>query len=316
MQNILIPDNSQLGQDIIVELTIDILEAEQQFFPNVHWTIPELSRSSSIRRNLTTIYNMVITLLKDANLCRTPRSYDKTYNLVDSDGFNQAPATVGGHTFLVISIVDKVLPILFPSTINSTMYGYTYREIIEAICRHDLPENIIGDIPDNGERNDQELAITEELYQKEYSEYCTWNDIGVERNTLNLLDQTSEKNTFLGRVIYLADKISAILETLSYDLANQADPSIRKPMMHINSKNASKNDVREMKLCDYQENGFRKASEMWTIDFFKIRRMPKYDDTGYFTAMVIMATLYVNGQWYNWRQNDYDELEKRFKGNH
>ena len=197
---------------------------------------------------------------------------------------------------------------ILPPNVRSEMDEYSYREIIEAIRRHDLPENVIGDIPDNGNRNDQELAIIERKYQEQYSKYCTWNDVEFEENVLSLLDQANEKDTFLGRFIYLADKISAILEVLSYDLANQANRSIRKPMMHISSKNASNYDKKEMEVCDYSKNGFRKASEMWTVDFFKIRKMPQYDDTGYFTAIVVIATLYVKGgQWYNWRYDDYDE---------
>jgi hypothetical protein len=44
---------------------------------------------------------------------------------------------------------------------------------------------------------------------------------------------------------------------------------------------------------------------MWAIDYFKMRELEQYDDTGYFTALIVAYTLAVNGHWYIWRDHDY-----------
>ena len=60
-----------------------------------------------------------------------------------------------------------------------------------------------------------------------------------------------------------------------------------------------------MEICGPHKSGFYKASEMWTIDHLKIRELIRLDDDGFFTALIVMYTLMVNGKWYSWREKDY-----------
>lgn len=61
------------------------------------------------------------------------------------------------------------------------------------------------------------------------------------------------------------------------------------------------------KPIDWRRKFF--ASEMWAIDYFKERGIINYDETGYFTSLVVMVTLMMNnGKWYQWREQDYNKL--------
>lgn len=60
-----------------------------------------------------------------------------------------------------------------------------------------------------------------------------------------------------------------------------------------------------MKMCERVTDYAYKASEMWTIDYLKIRKIVDLDTSFFFTAIVVMATLLVNKKWYDWREKDY-----------
>ena len=62
-----------------------------------------------------------------------------------------------------------------------------------------------------------------------------------------------------------------------------------------------------MRICERLDGNYRRASEMWTIDYLKLRRRIQFDDSGFFTSILVMYTLMVNKTWYNWRERDYLE---------
>ena len=113
-----------------------------------------------------------------------------------------------------------------------------------------------------------------------------------------------EKYGFTGKLLYVADKISAILMVLSYDEMGELS------VIGNHNPTISKNESNAMQICDWQLTGknddkLYKASEIWTIDYFKTRELYKYDYTGLATAILIMYTITVKGKWYNWREKDY-----------
>ncbi len=224
------------------------------------------------------------------------RSYNNTYGLTND---TRAYESVGSHTNLVLTILDRALIYEYGPDFKETVEGFNYREIMEAARRHDLPENIIGDIPDNGTRDDAAKAETEHYYLQEFAGLTSKNEWLFERNVARILQGMEEKSTRIGRSIYMADKTSAIITTLVEDYRGNS------PLMSVNNPHASQNDKDNMSLCDYCKESQCKASEMWTIAFFKTRNMIQYDETGFYTAIIILATLIANGKWYNWREKYY-----------
>lgn len=224
------------------------------------------------------------------------RSYNTRYKLTNGTRVFESTAA---HTNLVMALVDGAI------SINSQMKQkldktYSYREIMEVVRIHDLPENRIGDWPDNGSRDETEKARLEDEYLKEYMLYYPADDPEFKKKVFKLFGEMNKQSSIAGRLIYTADKTAAIIATLTLDQLQMS------PMMHINNKDASDRDKTEMSICDYcSTKGYRKASEMWTIDHFHIRGLNRFDDTGFFTAIIVMYTLLINGHWYQWREDDY-----------
>ena len=203
----------------------------------------------------------------------------------------------GAHTNLVRSLVKYALD-------SYCGWGYSTRnysrfEMDEAATIHDLPENITGDIPDNrnrdeAEKNRIENAYFEDLmttYPPSQSPHC-WK---IKR----LLREMQDKSSFEGRILYVADKLSAILMMLHYDRA-QLYPSINPSDPRI-----SKASREEREFCEVQQDGTILLSELWTVDFLYGRNIVQYDDTGFFLSVLVMATLIVRGEWYSWREAQY-----------
>ena len=219
--------------------------------------------------------------------------------------------SVSAHTNLVKALVDRALAYCYDSDFHRTKDGYTYREIMAVIERHDLPENILGDIADNGERPDTELANIERLYQRQFAGFSPMFEEEFERNVSNLYRDYEEKRGHTGKLIYGADKLAAILVTLGYDSIGKS------PVLSSAREDASAKEKRAMELCQYREHHVGgptgeyylcRASEMWTIDYLKYRELQQYDETGLFTACLIMETLIVNEEWYSWREESYFAL--------
>lgn len=203
----------------------------------------------------------------------------------------------GSHTNLARAIVDYALDYVYGWGANSPTY--TRREIDEAILLHDLPENETGDSPDNGDRNDQQKQAEENAY---YDEFLALYDIGEakpQQNIRKLLTEMQEKSTVEGRILYLADKVAAIIVMLCYD-KQRLFPYARPGEKFVSAVNEA-----EMKLCDRKYKKGYLLSEVWTVDFLYARELTRLDDSGFFTALIVMATLKVRGKWYNWREEQY-----------
>ena len=246
--------------------------------------IREVAKSSTVPRSCSTRYS--------------PKTIEKI-----------APESVGSHTNLMATIIDRVLAHRYGSYFSQTEDNFTYREIMEVARRHDLPENVIGDIPDNGNRHNSELAITERAYHKEFIKNSPSKELKFEERIKKLQDSMNLKNSFSGRLLYAADKVSAIIHVLELDSMSYS------PVLSTTDKNLSSAELEAMKICDYryEHHGLAgpstdfKASELWTIDYFKTRKLYDYDDTGLITAILIMDTILINGKWYDWRRKDYED---------
>lgn len=231
------------------------------------------------------------------------RSYVYRYGLNESKTTHES---VSAHANLMMALVDRALACSYGSDFGEpdgayprTSDGYSYREIMEAIRLHDLPENDIGDWPDNGSRDELAKQKMEETYFTRFADKYPLREVDFKRRVLELLRKMDDAKSTTGRLLKVADKTAATFIVLTYDGTGQS------PLMHVDDPNASGRDHEEMALCDWEKDGYHRASEMWTIDHFRIRKFTELDDTGFFTALIVMYTLMVHGRWYNWREQDY-----------
>ena len=240
---------------------------------------------------------VAVQVLELAGLNLTSRSFNQRYG-----GFRQKNTleSVGGHTNLMLGMVMRALRFQYGPNFDRTDDGYTVHEIVEAVQRHDQPEIYTGDIADNGERNEDDKLRRERSYHEYYRELSPERDCDFELKVMHLLFEMDEKISETGRLLYVADKVAANIITLYYDWAGI--------VLAMGPRNlaASERDKFEMQYCDYARNRRFYASEMWAVDYFKARELVRYDETGYFTALLVMCTLLVNNnEWYTWRECDY-----------
>ncbi len=241
-------------------------------------------------------YNTTYQILEIASSALVSRGYNRIYNITEE---NVAYESVSAHTNLGIALIDRFWMFIYGPDVFKTVDGYSYREVMEAFRRHDLPENIIGDIPDNGSRDDSRKAIAEQDYWQSFSECSPKREDKSEKKIAELLEDMEKRKTRTGNMLYAADKISAIIITLCYDYHGIS------PQKSKHEPENSTRDLKAMTLCDFCEQDMCKASEMWTIDYLKLRKIVKFDQYGYFTSIMVMLTLIVNQKWYNWREKDY-----------
>ena len=255
------------------------------------WIIPDVNELAATTKQLAHVAKNSLVL----------RSYNLRYHLTNH---SKTFESVGAHTNLVEAIVDRALSAIYGSDFDfaETDDGYSYREIVEAVRRHDLPENETGDIPDNGNRNEAEKQARERAFLTDFSNLSPMRELKFDARVTQLLSEMEDKSSLTGRLIFCADKIAALFMTLCYEEVGHS------PLMKKHSRYASERDRKEMAMCDFSENGACRASEMWAIDYFKMRELIQYDDNGFFTALIVMYTLMVHGCWYTWREKDYQEI--------
>ena len=260
-------------------------------------------KRSHILDSSAEFFNIAARLFEIAKSSTVPRSYNAIYNLCTDTFFYES---VSAHTNLVSAIATEALDFCYGYDFGGlgkesrkTVDGYSYRDIMDTVRLHDIAENKIGDLPDNGSRDEKEKNQKELAYLEEYLETFSRKEKDLKMRILGLFLEMQNQTSPTGKLIYLADKVAALLITLCLDSLG------RSPMMLENSIYVSKRDWAEMEKCEFSVEHAHKASEMWAIDFFQMREIVKYDENFFFTALIVMATLMVNDKWYGWREADY-----------
>ena len=258
----------------------------------------EAKLSPTIWKTPTTdeVFHTVKQIIEVMRSSMVIRSYHKQYNL---SYLPMAFESDSAHTNLMATILDRALSYLYGPAFHYTDDGYNYREIMEAVRRHDLPENITGDIPDDGTRDEATKNQLEQEYQRAFSSHSPSREVDFEKKVLCLLTEMEGKTSPTGKLLYAADKVSAILMVLCYDKVGLS------PHHRFKKEFTTASGRQAAKICERTTvNGYL-ASEIWTIDYFKMRKLVQYDETGYFTALLVMTTLQVHHDWYSWREADY-----------
>ncbi len=264
---------------------IRIIQNERKLTDNP-WRIPSANTIGNISYQISEIAEQALVL----------RSFNNNYKVTKD---KRAFESVGAHTNLMMAIVDRAISFLYETESELLEEGYSYREIMEVVRLHDLPENIIGDKPDNGSTDNHSKKVSERYYYNAFFRTYSHENPEFLSRIRRLLEEMEEKTSRIGKLLYCADKVAAIIIVLQYD--RNGNP----PLLGPKSKGASKRDLKEMSICDGQIRGLYRASEMWTIDWLKARKLIDYDETGFFTSLIVMRTLQVHRKWYQWREKDY-----------
>lgn len=267
-----------------------ILYQEMRFIP-ANWESYTLLTSTP-----TQMYRIAKRILEIAKNSTVIRSGNITGRLT-TDGI--AYESDGAHTNLMRAMVDYAIDHVYNLSDQELPY-YNDRVIHEAILLHDLPENLTGDIADNRKRDELQKAEIETQYYTDFSDNYGDTEKAFYQSVMYLLDEMSKKSSREGCLLYTADKVSAIIMMLAYDQLKLF------PHAFANDDSLSNITLRELNLCEMRSpEGGLLLSELWTIDYLCGRNLIQYDKLGFFTALLIMITLIVHGNWYHWRESMY-----------
>lgn len=244
---------------------------EPSYFINVARRVLEIAKNGTISRCGNYVGHLSIS--------------DSTY---ESDG---------SHTNLMRALVNYAFDYIYGWDISPPTYNR--REIDEAVLLHDLPENETGDTPDNGSRDETAKMQHDKTYYEDFLHMYAPYESNSCFYISKLLQEMEDKSTEEGRILYVADKLSAIIMMLAYDELGLY------PHAFPDDEFISDINRAEMNLCEMRHNDGYLLSELWTVDFLYARELAKFDDSGFFLAILVMTTLLVHGKWYHWREGQY-----------
>lgn len=277
----------------ILDRYLNILIQEIRFIP-ANWESYSLLSSTPMQ-----MYRIAKRVLEVAKNSTITRSGNITGHLSND---RMAYESDGGHTNLMHAMVDYAIDYIYNLSDQCSLY-YDDRVIHEAIRLHDLPENKTGDIADNRARDETMKAKIEAEYFTKFGDLYSKSEKPLYQNAMNLLSEMSNKSTKEGCFLYTADKVSAIIMMLTYDQKGLL------PFAFPEDRSLSRIPITELRLCERRSpEGGLLLSELWTIDYFYGRNLIQYDKLGFFTALLIMTTLIVHDDWYEWRESQYREL--------
>ena len=252
------------------------------------------------------VYSLTQVLMETAENSKVLRSGEiQSGNTKDTRAYESDGAHVNLVQMLVSLYFETMLyrkvPIRYilnhPTLFAKRLYRrftWPHWSIIEAVIKmHDFPENKYKDIPDNGTRNETTKRLEEHLYLERLEKY--YIKIYGERKARKIRQLYYEfegRSTPLGRVIYCADKIAAPLYFINSDRRGKRSYVSRKEV------EKSETNIRSAKLCRKTKRGFL-IGQLWTVDYVYTRELIKYDEDMFFTAIAVMMTLIVYGEWFD-----------------
>ena len=150
----------------------------------------------------------VVTIRSGYGLCGVynySKEHPRDYSRSESDAEHDY-----GCFMLAINILN-LCPWMIPNP-SDRLYA------LQCLAIHELGENEIGDIPDDGERNDAEKDAIELSYVKSYVN--SWSEPHKQK-VLELFANMRSKDTLLQEFVLLVDKTEALLQNIIYELQNR-----------------------------------------------------------------------------------------------
>lgn len=252
------------------------------------------------------VYSLTQVLMETAENSKVLRSGEiQSGNTKDTRAYESDGAHVNLVQMLVSLYIETMLyrkiPFRYilghPNVFIKRLYRrftWPHWSIIEAVIKmHDFPENEFNDIPDNGTRNETLKRNEERFYLEKLEDY--YIKIYGERKAKKIFQlhyKFAKHSTPLGRVIYCADKIAAPLYFINSDGSGERSYVSRKEV------EKSETNKQSAKLCEETEQGIL-TSLLWLADYLYTRKLIKYDEDMFFTAIAVMMTLIVYGEWFD-----------------
>lgn len=153
---------------------------------------------------------------------------------------------------------------------------------------HEIGEVLIGDIPDDGQR-DEALKIKQE--KAAVAKFAEALPEVVRADLLKFFDEFDDKSSKRGRILYCADKIEAVLQGLLYESKGLVGDIRCKE--HI------------VKLSEQDQRGVAKSgsfrlADIWAVHF--VEKVRKYPEAEIFLEILDVAVHDVRGEGFAWME--------------
>lgn len=200
------------------------------------------------------------------------------------------PESVNEHSFGAIEIARGIAR-FFPEVLDKT----TLERVIRVLHYHDLPEKDVGDIPDDGDRdevqkNANELSVMEVFVanwpSSEREDFL--RDYKLFQDPFS--DQLNSDDRHFAQFAYICDKLDALLKAIVYE-ANG----------HLGFRNAQALTDREIDAIEKVGND--NLVDCWSYQFLH-RVMPKdFPHYEVFAGILKSAILAVRNSWFKWAKD-------------
>lgn len=192
--------------------------------------------------------------------------------------------SVAEHTYGTLILLDEIA-MFCPELVSDVELVRGMRLLL----RHEVGEGEIGDLPDDGRRDEARKDKMELLAMMRFcQELPREHGPAIVRDFTKFQQRSSE----LAQVIYCVDKIEAVLQGLIYEQDGRGDLS-RKPEV---AESLSEQDKYYM-----QQTGSKRLVDNWSAHFFDLTREFRYAPV--FRAILRAAVEDVRGEWFAWAED-------------
>lgn len=160
-------------------------------------------------------------------------------------------------------------------------------DYLDMLRLHEMGENVLGDWPDNGNRDEKAKDQAEFAY---LSTYLKFYPDAYRDKMLIIFKEMQTKATERGRTLYCLDKTEAILQNLIYEAQGRGG-DLDKRLTFI-----AESTTRDQ--WEYEMTGSTKPADMWSFGFFK--KCAEYEHIKVFKDIIIAAALDIRGEPFAW----------------
>ena len=160
-------------------------------------------------------------------------------------------------------------------------------DYLDMLRLHEMGENVLGDIPDNGNRDETAKDEAEFAY---LSMYLKFYPEAYRSKMLIIFKEMQTKATERGRTLYCIDKTEAILQNLIYERQGRGG-DLNKRLTFITEPTTRDK-------WEYEMTGSSKPADMWSFAFFK--KCEDYEHIKVFRDIIVLAAREIRGELFNW----------------
>ena len=185
---------------------------------------------------------------------------------------SDAEHTLG--TLILLRLISEFQP--------EVLEKLNYRELNDVLLLHEIGEIELGDIPDDGSRNEDFKNQTEYRVAESFVKV-----FGNRRRIMHIFKNFQKRARRTGELLYMIDKAEAILQGLIYEKQGRGGHLFKKPA-----------EVTERDRLSYEATGRDDLVDIWAYGFVKRSRKFRFYEQIF--SIIEEAVIDVRGKSFDW----------------